>query len=72
MVNEIMEYINSQQENVSTDDIKRYFNLSDSDWNIIYPFLLSNGVKINTFESMNLTCESCPLKGFCNKKSCGG
>lgn len=72
MITEIINFISEKKENISTDDIKRKFNLSEQDWDIVYPFLISNGIKINTFDSMNLKCEDCPIKNFCNKKRCGG
>ncbi|GAB6188645.1 hypothetical protein JCM30566_03840 [Marinitoga arctica] len=72
MINEIIEYIKSKKEFISTDEIKRKFNLSEQEWEIVFPFLLSDGIKINTFDTMNLKCNDCPIKGYCNKKSCGG
>jgi hypothetical protein len=72
MITEIINFISEKKENISTDDIKRKFNLSNQEWDIVYPFLISNGIKINTFDSMNLKCGDCPIKNFCNKKRCGG
>ncbi|WP_129409473.1 hypothetical protein [Marinitoga lauensis] len=72
MIDHILSYLENRKESLSTDDIKRKFNLTDQEWNIVFPFLISKGIKINSFDSLNLKCSDCPIKNYCNKKRCGG
>ncbi|OQY10889.1 MAG: hypothetical protein B6I29_00450 [Marinitoga sp. 4572_148] len=72
MITQIVEYIENAKNPLSTDEIKKTFNISDQEWEILYPFLISSGIKINDFDSLNLKCSDCPIKNFCNKKRCGG
>ncbi|MBM7558276.1 hypothetical protein [Marinitoga litoralis] len=71
-INDIISYIQKSKENLSVDEIKRKYNISDQDWKIVFPFLLSNGIKINVFSDMDLRCSDCPINNFCDKKRCGG
>ncbi|MDN5343095.1 hypothetical protein OF820_11710 [Oceanotoga sp. DSM 15011] len=63
------EIINFAKKNKSStvEDIKKHFNLSTSDMNIIIPFLISRGLRFEVVNKINTDCSGCPVSGFCKK-----
>ncbi|KLO22113.1 hypothetical protein X275_07190 [Marinitoga sp. 1197] len=72
MIDQVLTFLKNTNENISIDEIKRKFNLNNQELEILFPFLISSGIKINTFDSLNLKCSDCPINKFCDKKNCGG
>ncbi|MGM0640439.1 MAG: hypothetical protein ACQESN_03305 [Thermotogota bacterium] len=50
-------------------EIKERFNLTDKQLNILIPFISHMGISIN--QATVQDCDSCSIKKYCTKKTCG-
>lgn len=64
----ITDYIKTQPVS-SLFEIKEKFNLTDQQINILIPFISNMGISIDMADIKD--CDTCPIKKYCTKKSCG-
>lgn len=64
----ITNYIKEQPVS-SLFEIKEKFNLTDQQVNILIPFISNMGISIDQANMKD--CDSCSIKKYCTKKSCG-